>query len=66
MDHLRKLIESEIAEIETEDADRIRQLLLEGEFGTAYEFWQENFKSEADSYNWGSQMLELDSETMPA
>ena len=66
MSHLRKLIEHEIAEIEDEDADKIRQLLVAGKFGAAYEHWQATFKSELDTYNWGSQPLELDLEPVSA
>ena len=66
MAHFRNLIESEIAEIETEDADVIRQLLAEGEIGDAYERWQETYKSELDTCKWGEQPLELDVETEAA
>jgi len=63
MDHLRALITGKISGSNIEEADQIRRLLTIRDFGAAYELWQENFNVDSETYNWGPQALEIESES---
>jgi hypothetical protein len=54
------IIESDIEGIETQQVDEMRSLLLIGEIGLVYEIWQENYKSELDTYNWDSSEITIE------
>lgn len=59
-DFFRKIIESSISDIDDSAADEIRSQLSRGDFGQAYVLWQDTYKPELDTYNWGTQEIEIE------
>lgn len=62
MIYFKGIILGEIADIHTAVAEEIRRLLQTNAIGNAYELWQENYKSELDTYNWGTEEIEVELE----
>lgn len=60
------IIEEGIRGIETAKAKAIRAALTGQDVSLAYELWQASYKPEIDSYNWDSQLVEIDGAFLPA
>ena len=58
--YFRVVIEKDIADIQTPDANEIRNLLARGDIGDAYDLWQATYKAELSTYNWGPQDVEVE------
>ena len=58
--YFRTIIESTIQGVEDGEAIEIRSYLAVGEIGLAYDIWQENYKPELDTYNWDSQVINVE------
>ena len=59
------IICSSIVGLSTPDADGIRKAVSEGDVALAYALWQDTYKPELDTYNWGPQEVMVDVELEP-
>lgn len=58
-EYFGRVIIDGIAGIESTPAEAIRSLIAESDVFTAYEVWQDTYKSELDTFNWDSQEIEV-------
>jgi hypothetical protein len=56
----REIILKDIGGIDNFGATAIRQHLDASDFDSAYTLWQNDYKSEMDTYNWGEEEMEYD------
>lgn len=58
--YLKGIIESDLADVETEEINEVRSLIAAGEIEMAFELWEESFKPYLDTYNMDTVVIHID------
>ncbi len=64
--YFHDVVESKIRNLQTPKADAIREALADKDLGLAYTLWQDSYKSELDTYNWGEQEVAVEVSEIPS
>lgn len=58
--HFTVLIQTAIADVDGKHADRVRALLLQGEFEEAFDLWNVKLRASLDTYAWDAHVVEVE------